>query len=41
MFVVLRLAYVLMYVVDMAKTRSLVWIAALLVNIWILLAGFR
>jgi uncharacterized MAPEG superfamily protein len=41
MFVVLRLAYVLLYVVDMAKTRSLVWIAALLINIWILLAGLR
>jgi len=40
-FVVLRLAYVLMYVVGMAKTRSLVWIAALLINIWILLTGLR
>ena len=41
MFVVLRLGYVLMYVADMAKTRSVIWAAALLVNIWILLAGFR
>ena len=41
MFVVLRLAYVLMYVADMAKTRSVIWAAALLVNIWILLTGFR
>ncbi len=41
LFVVLRVAYVLMYVADMAKTRSAVWFAALLVNIWILFAGFR
>ena len=41
MFVVLRVAYVLMYVADMAKTRSAVWAAALLVNIWILFTGFR
>ena len=41
MFVVLRVAYVLMYVADMAKTRSAIWAAALLINIWILLTGFR
>ena len=41
MFVVLRIAYVLMYVADMAKTRSVIWAAALLINIWILLMGFR
>jgi len=41
MFVVLRIAYVLMYVADMAKTRSAVWFAALLINIWILFTGFR
>lgn len=41
MFVVLRIGYVLMYVADMAKTRSAIWAAALLVNIWILFAGFR
>ena len=41
MFVVLRIAYVLMYVSDMAKTRSVIWAAALLINIWILLTGFR
>ena len=41
MFVVLRVAYVLMYVADMAKTRSGIWAAALLINIWILFAGFR
>ena len=41
MFVVLRVAYVLMYVADMAKTRSVIWATALLINIWILLTGFR
>jgi uncharacterized MAPEG superfamily protein len=41
MFVFLRAAYVLMYVADMAKTRSAIWFAALLVNIWILFTGFR
>ena len=41
LFVVLRVAYVLVYAADMAKTRSAVWAAALLTNIWILLAGFR
>ena len=41
LFVVLRIAYIMMYVADMAKTRSAVWSMALLVNIWILFTGFR
>ena len=41
MFVVLRIAYVLMYVADMAQIRSVIWLAALLVNIWLLFTGFR
>ena len=41
MFIVLRLAYVVMYISDMARIRSVVWAAALGVNIWILLTGFR
>ena len=41
MFVVLRIAYIMMYVADMAKTRSVIWVTAFLVNIWILLSGFR
>lgn len=41
LFVVLRIAYILMYVADMAKTRSAIWATALLVNVWILFAGFR
>jgi uncharacterized MAPEG superfamily protein len=40
-FVVLRMAYILMYVADMAKTRSAIWITAFLFNIWILFTGFR
>jgi uncharacterized MAPEG superfamily protein len=40
-FVVLRMAYIMMYVADMAKTRSAIWITALLFNIWILFIGFR
>lgn len=40
-FVVLRLAYIVMYVADMAKIRSAVWAAALGINAWILFTGFR
>lgn len=41
LFVVLRILYIMMYVADMAKTRSAVWATALLLNIWILFTGFR
>ncbi len=41
MFVVLRIAYILMYVADMATTRSVLWVSALAVNIAILFLGFR
>lgn len=41
LFVVLRMAYVLMYVADMAKTRSSIWAAALMINIAILFSGYR
>jgi uncharacterized MAPEG superfamily protein len=37
-FVVLRLTYILLYVADMPSARSLVWAAALAVNITILFA---
>ena len=40
-FVVLRMAYVLMYVADMAKTRSSIWATALVINIAILFLGYR
>ena len=41
MFVILRVAYVLMYVADWAKARSVIWVLALLVNVAILFSGFR
>lgn len=41
LFVVLRIAYVMMYVADLAKARSAIWSAALLVNIGILFLGYR
>ena len=41
MFVVLRIGYILMYVADMAKTRSSIWVAALVINVCILLTGLR
>lgn len=41
MFVVLRMLYIMMYITDMNKVRSVVWTLALLVNITILFAGFR
>lgn len=37
----LRALYIIMYVGDMAKARSGVWFAALIVNIVILFAGYR
>ena len=40
-FVLLRVAYVVVYVADMANTRSAVWGLALLVNIAILFSGYR
>ncbi len=40
-FVVLRIAYIIMYIADMANTRSVIWFLALLVNIAILFLGYR
>lgn len=40
-FVVLRVAYVVVYVADMANTRSAIWFLALLTNIAILFSGYR
>jgi uncharacterized MAPEG superfamily protein len=40
-FVVLRIAYVVVYVADMANPRSAIWGLALLTNIAILFAGYR
>ena len=41
MFVVLRVAYIALYVADMAKARSSVWALALLVNMAILFSAYR
>ncbi len=41
LFVVLRMAYIMMCVADLAKTRSAIWTVALLVNIGILFLGYR
>jgi uncharacterized MAPEG superfamily protein len=40
-FIVLRMAYVIMYVADLAKARSAIWALAMLVNIAILFSGYR
>ena len=40
-FVLLRIAYVIMYVADMSKSRSFLWFLALLVNVGILFLGYR
>ncbi|SFC36462.1 Uncharacterized conserved protein, MAPEG superfamily [Polaromonas sp. OV174] len=41
LFVVLRMAYIMMYVADLATVRSAIWALALFVNIGILFAGYR
>ncbi|HQS32109.1 MAG: glutathione metabolism protein [Polaromonas sp. 39-63-203] len=41
MFVMLRIAYIIMYVADLAKARSAIWALAMLVNVAILFAGYR
>ena len=41
LFVLLRGFYILMYVADMATARSLVWAAAMFVNVAILFIGYR
>jgi uncharacterized MAPEG superfamily protein len=41
LFVTLRIIYVAMYVADLHMARSAIWAAALLVNIAILLSGWR
>ena len=41
LFVVLRILYVMMYVAGFGKARSMVWTAALVVNIGILFIGYR
>lgn len=40
-FVVLRTVYIMMYLAGLANIRSMIWIAALVVNICILFVGYR
>jgi uncharacterized MAPEG superfamily protein len=41
LFVVLRMAYIMMYVANLASVRSGIWALGLLVNIVILFCGYR
>ncbi|MDB5742662.1 MAG: rane protein-like protein [Polaromonas sp.] len=41
LFVVLRMVYIVLYVRDLAKARSIIWALALMINIAILFSGFR
>jgi uncharacterized MAPEG superfamily protein len=41
LFVFLRIVYIMMYVAGLGTARSLVWTAALVVNIGILFLGYR
>lgn len=40
-FVALRMVYIMMYVANMSKTRTSIWMTALVVNIAILFLGYR
>ena len=41
LFVMLRMAYIIMYVADWAKVRSIIWALALCINIGIFFVGYR
>lgn len=41
LFVVLRMAYITMYVGNRASARSVIWVLAFFINIGILFSGFR
>jgi len=41
LYVFLRLAYIMMYLADLAKVRSAIWGLAMAVNIGILFVGYR
>lgn len=41
MFVVLRIAFVIMYLANLDKARSVIWTLAMLVNVAILFSGYR
>ena len=41
LYIVVRILYVMLYLADNAKLRSVVWSIALAINIGILFAGYR
>ncbi len=41
LFIVLRIAYIMMYIADLAQARSAIWALAMLVNVGILFSGYR
>ena len=41
LYIVLRIAYIMMYIADLATARSVIWALAFLVNIGILFSGYR
>jgi uncharacterized MAPEG superfamily protein len=41
LYTVLRMVYIMMYVADLPKVRSMVWALALLANVAILFLGYR
>lgn len=41
LFITLRIIYIAMYVADLPRVRSAIWVLALLVNIGILFSGYR
>ena len=40
-WVMMRIVYIMMYVAGLPTVRSIVWTLALLLNVWILFAGYR
>lgn len=40
-WVMMRLVYIMMYAAGLPTVRSIVWTLALLLNVWILFAGYR
>lgn len=41
LFIAARILYIMLYISDVAKLRSVVWTVAFLINVTILFAGFR
>ncbi|MEO6017605.1 MAG: MAPEG family protein [Polaromonas sp.] len=41
LFVFVRIAYIMMYVADLAKARSAIWVVGMFLNVCILFSGYR